>query len=85
MSRHFFATLLLVKNGRTVNQSACVYLSEHRFDNVPSDIRQPEMPPLKLIRQLGVLDTQAMQNGGLQVVHIDGVFRDVIPVVVGLA
>src|SRR5258706_16402598 len=36
-------------------------------------------------RQARVLDSQAMENGGLQVVHMDRVFRDVVAIVVRFA
>ena len=41
--------------------------------------------PLKLIRQLVVVDPQAVQDGCVEVAHRDGIFDYVVAVVVGLA
>ena len=43
------------------------------------------MPPLKLVRQPRVVDAEAVQDRGLQVVHVDRLIHDVVAVVVGFA
>ena len=48
-------------------------------------VGQTEVTPLELECQLVVVDPQAMQDRGVQVMHMDGVFGDVVAVVVGLA
>ena len=47
------------------------------------DIRQAEIPPLIAVGQSGVIDTQQMQDGGIQVVDMYGVADDVVAKVVG--
>src|SRR5690242_11676487 len=42
------------------------------------------MTALKLIRQARVIDAEAVQDGGLQIVDVDRVFGDVVAVIVGL-
>ena len=49
------------------------------------DVGQPEVAALKLEGQLRVVDAQAVQDRGVQVVHVDRILRDVVAVVVGLA
>ena len=48
-------------------------------------IRQAEVSALELERQAFVVDAQAREHGGVQVVDVDGVFGDVVAVVVGFA
>src|SRR4029077_9173012 len=43
------------------------------------------MASLELIRQSLVIYSQAVQNGGLQIVHMDGIGYDVVAIIVGLA
>ena len=49
------------------------------------NIGQPEIPALELVRQPRVIDAQAVQHRGVQIVHVDRVARDVVAEVVGLA
>ena len=39
-------------------------------------VRQPEVAPLKAIRQTLVIDAQQVKNGGVQIVHVDRVLDD---------
>jgi len=41
------------------------------FHHVPPDVRQPELAPLRLIREPQMIDPQAMQNRRLQIVHVN--------------
>ncbi len=43
------------------------------------------MAALELECQLGVVDAQAAKDGRLQIVHVDGIFGDVVAVIVGFA
>ena len=54
----------------------------HQFSG---NIRQAEMASLKFISQLLMIDTQAMQDRGLQVMDVDRIFDDIVAVVVRLA
>src|SRR5215831_7154455 len=47
-------------------------------------IRKPEMAPLILVSQASMIDTQAAQNGCVQVVNMDRIFGDIVRVVVCL-
>ena len=44
----------------------------------PVHIGQPMVPPLVLERQLGVVNPQAVQNRGVQVVDVHRVLGDVV-------
>ncbi len=46
---------------------------------------QAVSPPLVLECQSLVVDSQAMQQRGVQVMHVNGVFHDVVRIVVGCA
>ena len=48
-------------------------------------VGQPMVPPLVLERQFGVVDPQAMEDRGVQVMDVDGVSSDVVTEVVGRA
>ncbi len=58
-------------------------------DNVvhdgPVDIGQPKIPSGITIRQLVVIQSQQMQEGGVQIVHMYFVFDRFMPKLVGLA
>src|SRR5438477_12984493 len=43
------------------------------------------MPPLELKRQLRVIDAQAAKNGGVQIVHMNRIPRDVVAIIIGFA
>ncbi len=47
------------------------------------DVGEPEVAALELIGQPGVIDAEAVEQGGLDVVDMNGVFDDVVAVVVG--
>ena len=60
--------------------------SRKRFRHqIPSHIGQPEVTSLELEGQPFMVHTQAMQDSGLQIVHVHRVGNHVIAVVVGLA
>src|SRR3984957_15881417 len=44
---------------------------QHFFDDVPFDVREPEIATHVFIRQLGVIEPQAIENGRLQIVDVD--------------
>ena len=48
-------------------------------------IRQPEVPALELVGQTRVVDSQAVENRHLHVMHMHGVLSDVVTIVVRLA
>src|SRR5579872_918992 len=49
------------------------------------NIRQAEMAALKFEGKLGVVNTQAVQNSRVQIVHVDRILGDVVAVIVGCA
>ena len=55
------------------------------WDDIAVHIRQPMIAPLVAERQPPVVDAEAVQHGGVQVVDVDGIARDVVGKVVGLA
>ena len=58
-------------------------LRENLFDDGSVHVRQPEVAALKFVRQPGVIDAQAVQDGSLYVMNVNGLFGHVIRVVVG--
>ena len=61
----------------------------HSYQNLAQHftvhIGQAEVAALELVGQPGVVDAQAVQHRGVQVVDVDRVANDVVAVVVGLA
>ena len=62
-----------------------VALRQHRLHHLAEHIRQPVMSALELEGELCVIDAEAVEDGRVQVVHIDGIARDVVAEVIGLA
>src|SRR5215467_5732178 len=55
------------------------------FHDEATNVGQAEVSSLKLVSKLGVLDSEAMQDSGLQVVGVDRIFENVVAIIVGLA
>src|SRR5262249_42673494 len=60
-------------------------LGECLFHHEAADVGQPEVSSLEFVRQLGVLDSQTMQDSRLQVVNVYRIFENVVAIIVGLA
>src|SRR5579862_806209 len=60
-------------------------LGQRFGDHVSRYVGKPEISPLKLVGEFGVIDAQAIKYGGLDVVNVNRVFDNVIAVVVRLA
>src|ERR1022692_2348269 len=50
---------------------------QHFLDHAPVDVGQAEVSALETVSEPGVVETEQVQNGGLDVVDVDGVFDDV--------
>ena len=61
-----------------------VLLSEKCLDDVPFNVGKPEMPALILEREACVIYAEAMQNGRVEIMHVDPIDADVVTEVVGL-
>src|SRR5207249_6457636 len=48
-------------------------------------VGEPMVAALELKRQPGVVDSQAVQNGGVQVMHVDGIADDVVTIIIGFS
>src|SRR5260370_1983950 len=60
--------------------------SRHNFPHhIAVHIRQPKIAALVAVYQARVIDAQAMEDGGVEVVDVDGIADDVVAVIVGLA
>ena len=59
--------------------------SDQSVHHFPKHIRQPEIPALESIGELGVLEAQKPKNGRVHVVNVDGVGRCIETEVVGFA
>ena len=55
------------------------------LDHLAVHVGQPVVPALELVGQPRVIDAQAMEDRGVQVVDVDRVAGDVVAEVVGLA
>src|SRR5690349_7558446 len=53
--------------------------TNQRLEQLPRDIRQPEIPPLIPIRQLRVLQPELMQQRRVQIIHAQRILRHPIP------
>ena len=49
------------------------------------DVGEAEVASLKTVGQLRVIESKEVQHRGVQVVHVDGVFDDVVAEIVGAA
>src|SRR5437867_11840266 len=83
-----------LKVGRriAVSRGAGRYLATSRagsgdqaVDDVAVYVGEAEVAALELVDQLLVVDAQQAEHGGVEVMDVDGVFDDVVAVVVGLA
>src|SRR5690348_15478226 len=59
--------------------------SEHLFHHVAANISEAEIASLEFVRQAKMINTQAMQDGGLQVVDVYRIFEDIIGIFISLA
>ena len=48
-------------------------------------VGQPEVAPLKFVRQPRVINAQTMQHRCIQVMHMHRIFDNVISIIIGLA
>src|SRR5262249_17369446 len=60
-------------------------LSQQSFDKLAVDVGQTEIPALETVSELLVIKSEAMKDGGVEVVDVDRVLDDVIAEIVGLA
>lgn len=49
------------------------------------DVREAKPTTLKLVKQSLVVDAHEVEHGGMEVVDVDGVFGDVVAVVIGFS
>ena len=52
-------------------------------DDFAGDVGEAEVATLEFVGQAEVVDAGAVEDGGLQVVDVDGALGDVVPVIVG--
>ena len=45
-------------------------------------VGQAIVTPLEFVGELGVIDTELVKNGGMQIVHVDGLVHDVVAEVI---
>ena len=64
---------------------SCIKLGQDLLHYLTVDIGQPEVAALVLESELRVVDSQAMEDGCVQVVHMDRILGDVVAIVVRLA
>ena len=58
---------------------------QHVLDHIAMHVGQAEIATLEAIGQLLVIDAQAVQDRGVQVVNVDRLVGDVVAEIVGLA
>lgn len=55
------------------------------MNNPAVNVGQAKIAALEAVRQSFVVDAQAMQNGGIEIVDVHGIFDDVVAEIVGFA
>src|SRR5687768_16660880 len=74
------------KTGANVAGDFCACaLRDQGRNNLARHVCQSETSALELEREPLVIDSEQLQDGGLEVVDVDGVLGDVVPELVGLA
>src|SRR5687767_8177470 len=63
----------------------CAMLSENSLNHFAVHIGQAKVASLETVSQARVIETKQMKNGGVEVVHVHGIFGDVKAEVVGSA
>src|SRR6202030_4157320 len=66
-------------------RAARVHSSENALDHLAGGIGQAVIATLVVEGELLVVDAEQVEHGGVEVVHLDRVFDDVVAEVVGLA
>ena len=59
-------------------------LRQQPLDDIPPDVGQTKVTCLEAVGQLFVIEAEEMQNGGVQIVDMDGIFIDTPADLVGL-
>ncbi|MDB6057750.1 MAG: hypothetical protein JWO95_1594, partial [Verrucomicrobiales bacterium] len=62
-----------------------LYLRDHVLDDVARNVGQPKISTSMTKCELGVVEPQQVQNSRVEVVCMNGIFRDAITVFIGLA
>lgn len=60
-------------------------LGECLFDEFPVDVGKSELAALKAVGEAFVVDAEEMKDCCVKVVNVDGVFKDVVAIVVGFS
>src|SRR5881296_1131120 len=55
------------------------------FDHVPRDVSETVIAAFETIGQLGVINAQTVEQGGVEIVHMHWIFDDVVAEVVGFS
>jgi hypothetical protein len=63
---------------RLIKRDSC----QNLVDYLAVHVSQPVVTALEFKRQLGVVDSQTVENGRVQIVHVDRIAGDVVAVVV---
>ena len=58
---------------------------EHRLDHFSVHIGQPEIPPLKTVREPFVIDAETLQDGRVEIVHVDRIADHIVAKVIRLS
>src|SRR5262245_58575128 len=78
------ATLMSACGG-AIGAGSRMYLRQNPLHQFAVHVGQPVVAALEFEREPGVVDAQAVQEGGVQVVDVDAVFGDVVTIIVGFA
>src|SRR3989449_11605426 len=74
---------MAVPSARVVSK-ALLHSDQDLVDHLAGNVGKPEMAALELVGQPLVVDAEAIEDCGLQVVDVHGVLDDVVAVIVGL-
>jgi hypothetical protein len=67
-----------------MNSRAEARSHQNLFNDFPVNVRQTEMAALKFESELCVINSEAMENCGVEVVNMDGVPGNVVAIVIRL-
>src|SRR5437868_6295871 len=58
-------------------------LRQQPFDHIAVDVGEPKVTALEAVGEAFVIEPQAMEDGGVEIVNVDGILRHVVTELVG--
>ena len=73
------------RSGSAARELSCHASSQDRFDDVSVDVGEAEIAPLEAGGELGVIESEEVQDGGVEVVNVDFVLDGIEAQFVGFS